>query len=324
MITWLVKEAGANPRLPSKVPPFESAFASKLMPRPLIDLGFDIYQQGHDGEYIAHSAMRLKLEDQDFRLRFVDELLAYDPKQINLLDLFHNTPLHLASGTTPEIAKLLVEKYGANVRDRNKFGRIPLIWAVVDGKAAVVSYLCTYMREHDMDIDEPDKDGWTALHWAAFLGLSAIIRILVEFGANCNKGNLVGRTPLHLVGYAFSDGARTRDPFSFGDHDITRVLTVPKFPAMPEEGQEAFEGLQVMIARGADATKPDNHGNLAFFMASRAHHIPEAFLMIRAAASRGLFVPSVRLDVPTKKRKAPASDPHTKQAKRKLRSRHKS
>eukprot|EP00977_Amphora_coffeiformis_P009053 scaffold2050_cov167-Amphora_coffeaeformis.AAC.7 len=306
----------------AKVPPFESAFAGRLMPKPLIELGFDIYQVGHDGECIAHSAMRLKLDDQEFRYRFVDELFACDPQQVHLRDLFQNTPLHLAAGVTVEINKLLVEKYGADLRARNKFGRIPLIWAVVDGKTEIVDYLCACMKERDVDIDIPDAAGWTALHWASFLGLNAIVRTLLEFGADCNKTNLVGRTPLHLVGYAFSDGARTRDPFSFGDHDITRVLTVPSFPAMPEEGQESFQGLKDLIDRGADATKADNDGNLAFFMAARAHHVPEAYLMIRAAASRGLFVPSEKSKVPTRKRKASASAT-PKITKRKLRNRRK-
>lgn len=149
------------------------------------------------------------------------------------------------------------------------------------------------------------------------MGLNSIIRTLIENGADVNKRNHHGRCPLHLMGYAFSDGARTRDPFTFGDHDITRVLTAPKFPAMPEEGHEAFQGLQDLINRGADATKTDNDGNLPFFMATRAHHVPEAFLMVRAAASRGLFVPSGQ-SVPTKKRKASTA---ASQSRRKTRNR---
>lgn len=166
IVTWLIREAGANPRLPTKVPPFESAFAGKLMPKPLIELGFDIYQRGHDGEYIAHSSMRLKSDDPDFRLRFIDELFDHDREQVRLRDLNDSTPLHLAAGVNTDIVKLLVEKYGADPTCRNRYGRIPLIWSVVDGKSDVAEYLCNYMKGKNMDIDMPDIYGWTALHWS--------------------------------------------------------------------------------------------------------------------------------------------------------------
>ena len=49
------------------------------------------------------------------------------------------------------------------------------------------------------DIDAIDVQGRTSLHWAAVLGLTEILRVLMESRANSNLADAVGATPLHYA-----------------------------------------------------------------------------------------------------------------------------
>jgi hypothetical protein len=48
--------------------------------------------------------------------------------------------------------------------------------------------------------------GFTALHWAAYLGCCDLVRLLVDKGAHMNAKDLRGQTPLH-VACAWAQGA---------------------------------------------------------------------------------------------------------------------
>ena len=47
-----------------------------------------------------------------------------------------------------------------------------------------------------------DVDTQAALHWAALEGLSDIVKLLQQFGANVNKRDHLGNTPLHIAGHS--------------------------------------------------------------------------------------------------------------------------
>lgn len=49
--------------------------------------------------------------------------------------------------------------------------------------------------------DQQAKDGYTALHMAAYWGQSEMIKLLLQKGADINAVNHAGRTPLYLAAY---------------------------------------------------------------------------------------------------------------------------
>lgn len=73
----------------------------------------------------------------------------------------------------------------------------PLYEAVSAGQTDVVRELV----QKDIDINERTEFGWTALLIASAHGYPEIVRSLLKAGANPNIGNLLGITPLHILGY---------------------------------------------------------------------------------------------------------------------------
>eukprot|EP00977_Amphora_coffeiformis_P002761 scaffold522_cov168-Amphora_coffeaeformis.AAC.8 len=308
LIQWLL-ERGANPNPPGRVLPLQTAFKCRMMPLPLIALGMDPWHRNTDGKTIAHFAVwdedikNNYYDDdvdggsntgpsEDFHLRFVDSLFHHDPSLIHAQDHNGNQPIHYAGKVSPDTIRALVQKYGADLAAVNGRGENCLITAVNmaddDKNDDAVETILVLMKERDLSIDTADKKGWAALHYSVFRRKDSTIRLLLEFGCDVTQLNLCGRSALHLAGFAFST---KRDEETYGDHDISRVLKCRKYPAYhAEKDKSTTEGLQDLLARGADATLLDKDGNLPFFLAAATSRVSETFLMIRAAATQGLFV----------------------------------
>src|SRR5207245_2805456 len=72
----------------------------------------------------------------------------------------------------------------------------PVADAAMRGDTAAVRAL---IRRH-ADVNAPQGDGMTALHWAASHGDAAEVRLLISAGAHVDAGTRNGNyTPLHLA-----------------------------------------------------------------------------------------------------------------------------
>ncbi|KAG2749957.1 ankyrin [Suillus brevipes Sb2] len=80
-------------------------------------------------------------------------------------------------------------------------GRTPLHWAASSGSTEIACYLIA--KSSDI-IDNVDESGWTALHIAVSAGHEDVVRELVGAGADVNRKNDKGITPLlvHNVPWA--------------------------------------------------------------------------------------------------------------------------
>lgn len=314
VIRWLVENAGANPTLPTKCPPLKAAFIGQLLPRALLELGLNPWQPGEDGNSVVHAAITEDRCTEQFRSKFVNELLEYDPALVYARDRDQNTPLHLAK--SEEMVRVLVETHGADLMDANRFGHTPLISAVLsfqNDDTTIASGLVSLMHERGLDVDVVDGKGWTALHYAVLHRMPNIVHILLEFGANPNKLNPLGRSALHMIGYPVMPGGRKLS--RYGDGDISRILNTQNFPSNNADRHEAnLIPLKRLIARGGDCALADQDSNLPFFLAAATSHVAEAYLMVRAAASQGLFDPP-RNEGPSSKRK-PTNEGQANNAKR--------
>ncbi|KAL7570657.1 hypothetical protein ACA910_014930 [Epithemia clementina (nom. ined.)] len=118
-----------------------------------------------------------------------------------------------------DYATMIVEKLldaGAEFNDSDNYGRTPLFFlAKFDSDCAAVTKACLQSCKNAMeklikagaavDIEE-DKNGTTSLHWACedtpakFIDkVAAVVRLLLEAGANVNAFDSHKKTPLHYV-----------------------------------------------------------------------------------------------------------------------------
>ncbi len=105
------------------------------------------------------------------------------------------TALHYAcwSGSV-EMCDYLIA-VGANTKVANKHGYTPLLLAARAGNEEVVN---TLLEKNEVDKDECDIDGSTALHHACYEGHRGVVTILLKRGASHALKDKLGRTPRDL------------------------------------------------------------------------------------------------------------------------------
>ncbi len=218
--------------------------------------------------------------------------LAKDPAVINLQDSSGDTPLHHAARNgRADAVKLLLELGGNpasfNLRGENaldlaiaghhsscikllfaaKTGPAPalpagsqpvqwtLITAVSRGKLEIVDMLLKL----NANVAATDKEGKTALHWAAVKGYSAIAQRLLDRQANVNARDLQGITPLH-------------DAALGGHREIAELLLAKGAGINARESESQTTPLwiaaswgrdsivELLLAKGADSSIPSSSG----------------------------------------------------------------
>ena len=111
---------------------------------------------------------------------------------------FYTTAIHVAIYYSLEDATLALIQQGFDLDSRNECGQTPLTWAVSRGDMRLTDTLVAYNSPIDARIDENKRfAGCTALHVAAILGHTSIVKLLVERGAAVNSKNVDDITPLY-------------------------------------------------------------------------------------------------------------------------------
>ncbi len=102
------------------------------------------------------------------------------------------------------------KKHADFINLKDNTGRSPLMWAsyansinpteVANIDETRTYYVSTLLNTPGMDSQATDKDGFTALHWAAWSGLSDVATLLIgEGGLDINQQESHGHTPLMLA-----------------------------------------------------------------------------------------------------------------------------
>ena len=153
----------------------------------------DIFQKE-----ISHDGLKLHSASRDGRMDDVRRLLSTGMLYADCLPAACNyqTPLFgAASHGHDEIVKYLIQM-GADPNKANKYGQLPMSAAAEEGHENVVRVFL----DHGMDPDKADGYGLTALQRAAAEGHTNVVRMLLQAGAEVDKTDYITRdTALHCA-----------------------------------------------------------------------------------------------------------------------------
>ena len=165
------------------------------------------------------------------------------------------TGAHLAAyfGLTGVIMALLKNIHDLDVKDT--YDRTPLSWAAIYGHEAVVKLLL----EKGAQLESKDnKYGQTPLSWAAETGHEAVVKLLLEKGAQLeSKDNVIGRTPL-LWAAEKGHEAVVKLLLEKGAQLESKDNVIGRTPLLwaAEKGHEAV--VKLLLEKGAQLESKDN------------------------------------------------------------------
>jgi ankyrin repeat protein len=143
------------------------------------------------------------------------------------------------------IVKYLLQN-GAHVKDRNKEGRFPLLFAADHGRTEVARLLI----EHGADVNDVDHKGNFSLLSAACKGYSGFVALLSEKGANMKMALVDGQTPLMC---AVKEGHVDTVKVLLERGVTVNAKTTSGFTALTDATRMGnVDAVKILLAHGAD------------------------------------------------------------------------
>ena len=141
------------------------------------------------------------------------------------------------------------------------------------------------------DVNAPQADGMTALHWAAYQDDEEVASLLLHAGANVNAATRYGVTPLSLA-CTNGNGAMVDGLLAAGA-DANAALPGGETPLMTASRTGSLAAVTALLAHGARVdAKDDRRGQTALMWAAAEGHAPVVQALIDADADVGARVPS--------------------------------
>jgi ankyrin repeat protein len=152
---------------------------------------------------------------------------------------------------------------------------------------AVMNRDATTLREliaTEADVNEPQLDGSTALHWAAHHDDLAAAELLIRSGAAVSAANRTGATPMRLA--AINGSAAMVRLLLDAGADPNAPLTDDGDTALMMAARTGLtEPVELLIERGADVDAVESWGGTTALMWAIAEHHPHVVdVLIRAGA----------------------------------------
>ena len=156
---------------------------------------------------------------------------------------------------------------------------LPLVDAVKQKDAAAVRALL----QKRVDVNAPEGDGATALHWAAYADEAELVTLLLAAGAKADVANDLQITPLHL---AASNGNATiitallqkgANPHATSETGVT--------PLMEAARSGSVDAVRALVSRGANVNaKETNRDQTALMWATSRGHAAVVKLLLQHGA----------------------------------------
>lgn len=142
-----------------------------------------------------------------------------------------------------------------------------------------------------VDVNMPQVDGMTALHWATYQDDLEIATLLVRAGASVKAANRYGVTPLSLA-CTNGDGGMVEMLLKAGA-DPNTALPGGETPLMTAARTGALSSVKALVSRGASVdSKDERRGQTALMWAAAEGHAAVVQALIDADADFGTRVPS--------------------------------
>jgi len=139
------------------------------------------------------------------------------------------------------------------------------------------------LLESGADVDAPQADGATALHWAAYYGDANLARALLAAGANPSAANRNGSTPLWLATDR-GDTAMIEMLLDSGA-DAEEALPLGRRPLMLAARSGSADAVRLLLERGADPNaKESERGTTALMQAADQGHADVISVLIEHGA----------------------------------------
>ncbi len=168
---------------------------------------------------------------------------------------------------------------------------IPLIDAVKQADRAAVRALL----QRQVDVNLPEPDGMTALHWAVHLDDVETADLLIRAGANVKAANRYGVMPLSLAS-ANGNAAMVERLLKAGA-DANTALPEGETPLMAAAGTGNVAAIRTLLVNGAAVNARDrSKGQTALMWAAAEGHSAAVTALIESGAdiharSNGKFTP---------------------------------
>jgi ankyrin repeat protein len=124
----------------------------------------------------------------------LSKLIALKPSIVTEKDVYKGNTLLHRSAYNVDLVKCLVEN-GADVHAKDRSGRTPIFYAVINEEQDVVEYLL----QHGEQINVKDKENRTPLFCAAELEKKTLAEFLINKGADINAKDIYENNLLHHV-----------------------------------------------------------------------------------------------------------------------------
>jgi ankyrin repeat protein len=185
------------------------------------------------------------------------------------------------------------------------FASIPLLLALSAGLGAAKSDVADAAMRGDKaalqkllaqkaDVNAPQNDGATALHWAVFHGDRELVQQLVRAGANVGAANREGATPLWLA--SVLGDASILSALIEGGADVNEKLPLGRTPLMIAARTGKVDAMKVLLDHGADPNAKDTlRGTTPIMWAADEGHANAVKLLIdRGADIKARSAPAER------------------------------
>jgi ankyrin repeat protein len=167
----------------------------------------------------------------------------------------------------------------AMVVTSNAAGKSDVADAAMRGDKAAVQKLIAAKA----DVNAPQNDGATALHWAVYRGDREMVGLLVRAGANPKAANREGSTPLWLAG--ISGNASIIAALLEAGADANEKLPLGRTPLMIAARTGNVDAIKTLLDNGADVNaKETQRGTTALMWAADEGHAAAVQLLIDRGA----------------------------------------
>ncbi len=134
------------------------------------------------------------------------------------------------------------------------------------------------------DVNAPQADGATALHWAVFRSDKEMVDLLIRAGANPKAANREGSTPLWLA--SVNGDAAIIEALIKGGADPNEKLPLGRSPLMLASRTGNVAAMKVLLDHGADVNAKETlRGTTPLMWAADEGHAPAIQLLIERGAN---------------------------------------